>query len=85
MTYESNPPPRGGDEGGQVGGGGDMHNSDTEHDRAICCDAVDSGSLLGGKATAGGMSIKSKVGAGGYKPGWDMESNGDGSRYVGGG
>ena len=46
------PPPGGGGEGTQVGGGGDIHNSDTIHGRVIYCDAADSGAVLGGGTTA---------------------------------
>ena len=42
-------PPGGGDEGGRFGGGGDMHNLDTEHGRAIYCDEAGSGAVLGGE------------------------------------
>ena len=83
MTYGSTPP-GGGDEGGRVGGGGDMHNSDTEHDRAIYCDAVDSGSLLGGGATSRNRDIEAVVGSGGDKPGWDTAGDGNRSRDGGG-
>ena len=41
-----------GDEGGRVGGGGDIHKPDTVHGRAIYCDAANSGSVLGFRATA---------------------------------
>ena len=47
------PPLGGGDGGGRVGGGGDIHKSDTVHICAIYCDAANSGAVLGGGATAG--------------------------------
>ena len=53
MTDGSTPTPGGGDDGGWVGGGGDMHNSDTVHSCAIYFDAADSGAVLGGRATVG--------------------------------
>ena len=78
-------PPGGGDEGLWVGGGGDMHKSDTEHRRAIYCDEAGSVAVLGGECTARGMDIKATMGVGGDKPGWDTTGNGYGSRYGRGG
>ena len=78
------PPPGGGDDGGRVGGGGDMYNSDTEHSRAIYCDEASSGAVLGGGSKDGRYGIKTVVGAGGNKLGWNMSGDRDGSRYGGG-
>ena len=61
-----------------------MHNSDTEHGRAIYCDTSDSGAVLRGRATTGSMGIKAMVGAGGGKPGCDTAGEGNGSRDGGG-
>ena len=47
------PLPWGGDGGGWVGGGGDMHNSDTVQGRTIYCDAAGSGYVLVVRLTAG--------------------------------
>ena len=78
-------PPGGGDDGVRVGGGGDMHKSDTEHGRAIYCDEAGSEAVLGGGSTARGMDIKATVGVGGDTPGWDTAGNDYGSRYGRGG
>ena len=78
-------PPGGGDEVVRVGGGGDMHNLDTEHGRAIYCDEAGSGAVLGSGSTARGMDIKSTMRVGGGKTGWDTAVNDYISRYGRGG
>ena len=77
--------PRGSEEGGWFGGGGDMRNSDIEHGCAIYCDADASGYVLGDGARARTMDIKVAVVEGGDKLGWYTEGGGKGSRYGGGG
>ena len=69
-----------GNEGGWVGGGGDMHNWDTEHGTTIYFDADGSRVVIGGGSTARGMDIKATVGAGGYKIVWYTTGDGKGSR-----
>ena len=57
--------PGGGDEGGEDHVDLDVDPSEAEHDRAIYCDAADSGPMRGGSETAGGTGPKEMVGADG--------------------
>ena len=51
MTNGSTPP-GGRDEGGRVGGGGEINKSDIVHGRTIYCDAADYGFVLGSRLAA---------------------------------
>ena len=78
--------PGGGDEGGGDGADPDVDPSEAEHDRAIYCDAANSGPLGGGGETAGDTGTKDMVGADKDRlEGGQVKGGSKGRRQSGGG